>query len=197
MKVPEALVPAPMGVQAVPLTYCASLLNLRAFAEAGLGEGAFSAVRATLERRFGHRLPPVLAPHAWYPTLWLCRAMDVAAEMSSDAQFYERFGAFAAGRDVRMVFRFALRFTSPLWLMERGAKEWRRAHDTGHWDVEGRDGYLRGTLHDFGVVHVGQCRSLTAWFNRAARMTGVKRLVVAHSRCRALGGGTCVFEGEW
>ena len=89
------------------------------------------------------------------------------ATCSAPPDFHERFGAAAAEYEVSWVHRIALRFTSPQWLLERGADYWSRAHSTGRWEIEGRKGWMRGTLHDFGVVDAGYCDSLRAWLLRA------------------------------
>jgi hypothetical protein len=96
------------------------------------------------------------------------------------------------------VHRIALRFTTPLWLLERGRDYWRRAHSTGRWDAEGRQGWIRGTLHEFGVVDAGYCDSLRAWLTRACKMTGASRVHIVERTCRARNGGdVCIFEGTW
>ena len=93
--------------------------------------------------------------------------------------------------------RVALRFKSPLWLMERGADYWSRAHSSGTWSVQGRKGWLRGELRDFAVVDAGYCDSLRAWLLRACLMTGASRTFIAERTCRARGAESCVFEGTW
>jgi hypothetical protein len=180
------------------MTASTSLLSLRRYVEDTYGQGSFKAIRDALHDKHAITLPPVLAPAAWYPTTWFLRGMDEARARFGSDDFYERFGAAAAEYEIHWVFRFALRFTSPLWLVERGAKEWCRAHDTGRWEVSAvGDHGLRGTLYEFGIVHEGQCRSLTSWFTRACQMTGERRARVEHPICRARGAKLCVFQGEW
>ena len=96
------------------------------------------------------------------------------------------------------VHRVALRFTSPLWMLERGRDYWKRAHNTGRWEAEGRTGWIRGTLYDFGVVDAGYCASLVTWLRRSCMMTGAGKVFVAERQCRARDDADCcVFEGTW
>jgi hypothetical protein len=179
------------------MTFATSLLSLRRYVETTHGAGSFKVVREALHDKHAITLHPILAP-AWYPTLWFLRGLDEARARFGPDDFYERFGHAAAEYEIHWIFRFALRLTSPFWLIERGAKEWPKAHDTGRWEVaKAGDRGLRGTLFDFGIVHEGQCRSLTSWFTRACQMTGEKRAKVMHPFCRARGAKACVFDGEW
>jgi len=178
------------------LTFATAFLTLREYLDEHHGAGAFHRVRDGLAAR-GLQLDPVIVPHRWYPTATLCTALDLARERYGPDDFYERYGRAAAERQVHLAFRFLLRFTTPAWLWQRGAGMWRRAHTTGVWNIESRGRWVRGTLSDFGVVHVGYCRMLVGWLTRACEMTGARPGVVNHSACRALGAAACVFEGEW
>ncbi len=179
------------------LTFCTSFLSLRSFVERHEGPRAFNQVRDRLTAEHDLTLPPVLVAGQWYPTLAFCRGMDVAKELSGLDNFYARFGSAACEIELKILFRFALRLASPKWMLRAGAASWSKVHTTGHWKIEGSKNSMRGTLRDFGVVHFGQCQSLTAWFQRAAQMTGELHAKVRHPECRAAGSSACVFEITW
>ena len=105
----------------------------------------------------------------------------------------------AAEHEVKWVHRAVLRFTSPLWLLERGADVWKKSHTTGRWHIESdRPRHLRGTLEAFGVADRAYCDSLRGWLQRACLMTGEAHVAIAETRCRDRdGAAACVFEGQW
>jgi hypothetical protein len=135
-------------------------------------------------------------PIHWYPTASFVRAIEVAAALYDPDGFYESYGAFAAEFEINAFQKIVLRFTSPVFFLDRAGRIWNRFHDTGKWEVEGGKNSLRGTLRDFAIVNGNYCRVLTAWILRASQLTGVTGKVT-HSACRARGDDACVFEGSW
>ncbi len=180
---------------ALPLTYCATFLAVRAFVERRYGAGSFNVVRRGVRDVHDFALPPVIAPGSWHPTAAYTAAIDVARQRfgQSDA-FLDELGFAQAEYEINMLFRFALKLATPEWLLMRGASAWRRAHNTGDWTMEAGPGWMRGKLEAFGVVHAGVCRVLIAWFQRACHMAGAPRARVWHPFCRARGDDCCVFE---
>ena len=187
-----------------PLTYAAPLLSLRQFVNEHHGADGWQQLQGVLAQLHGIELPSVIGAHRWLPTRWFTASMNAGRDLFGPADFHLRFGAAAAEYEMSWVHRVALRFTSPLWLLERGAEYWGRAHDTGRWEVEGRTGFIRGTLRDFGIVDGGYCDSLRAWLTRACSMTGAGRVYVVERQCRARAAPDavgsvdgCIFEGTW
>jgi hypothetical protein len=179
------------------LTFCTSFLSRRRYVEERYGAGSFQKVRDGLVARHGIELPPIIAPGGWYPSRAFAFGLDIARNQWGAPRFHEDFGRKAAEYEIHWVYRVILKFTSPLWLLEQGTAVWNKSHDTGSWTIEGRDGWLRGTLRDFGLVHSGYCRSLGSWIKRACEMTGTATIQVWHPQCRVNGNEACVFEGEW
>ena len=83
-----------------------------------------------------------------------------------------------------------------MFFLDRAGRMWHRFHDSGEWEVEGGDKWLRGRLRGFSVVDEKYCRVLAAWIKRAGQMTGA-RGEVSHPECRARGAASCLFEGWW
>ncbi len=182
---------------AEPLSYTTALQSARQFVIERHGADGWARVCTTLRERHDITLPPELETGKWLPTKWFVTALNVGRELFGPPDFHEQFGRAAAEYEMSWMHRAALRFTSPLWLLERGAGHWKRAHTTGHWKIEGRKGWLRGTLRDFGIVDAGYCDSLRTWLQRACVMTGASRTFIAERACRAHGSPACVFEGTW
>jgi hypothetical protein len=183
-----------------PLTFCTSFLSLRQYVGETYGKEAFKAVREALHRDHDIALPPVIVPGSWMPTRWFTSGMNVAKRLYGPDDFHARFGWAAAEYEVNWVHRAVLRFTSPMFLLERGADVWRKSHSTGNWTIEGgRPRWLRGELRDFGVVDAGYCDSLRTWLTRACMMTGAAKIQIFERRCRARDANAagCVFEGTW
>jgi hypothetical protein len=180
----------------VPLTSSKAFLALREYVESKYQPGAFQRVRDTLALR-GMELDRVIKPNGWYPTQTYVTALDVARDLFGPPGFAEEYGYAAAEYEMHFFLRFLLRFTSPGWLLQKGADVWRRFHDTGTWQISGSDHKMRGVLDGFGIVHDGFCNLLTGWFRRACELTGAREVVVVHPECRARGAKSCVFEGAW
>ena len=180
-----------------PATASIAFSTLQKFCEHQAGAGSFEKVREALLEQRGVQLDRAFAPDAWYPTEVFLAAVDLGRDILGPANFYELYGEFGAVHEVNVLFRWVLRFTSPTFFLQRGAAMWGRFHDTGSWTIESSPKLLRGTLHDFGIVHAGYCRVVQAWMKRASLMTGARDVAVTHPSCRANGAEACVFEGSW
>jgi hypothetical protein len=187
-----------MGVEPVARTSTRPFMSLRHFVETRYGSGSFAALRRELAKRHGLELDLVLRPNGWYPTAAFVRGLELGHELFGPDDFYELFGEAAAEYEISIFNRFVLRFTSPGWLVERGADVWSRSHDSGRWIVEREKPlHLRATLEGFAIPSDGFCRGLIGWFRRACAMTGVRDVVIEHPFCRARGLTACVFDGRW
>lgn len=185
------------AVASEPLTYSTAFQSTRQFILERHGDDGWTRVREAMRERHEIALPPELHTGQWLPTRWFVTALNVGRDLFGPPDFHEQYGWAAAGYELSWMHRIALRFSTPLWLLERGGEYWRRAHSTGRWEVQGRRGWVRGELHDFGIVDAGYCDSLRTWMLRACRMTGASRTVIVERTCRARGAPLCVFEGTW
>jgi hypothetical protein len=174
----------------------ASVLSLQVFAHKAYGEGVYEQALDRLAEDDAAPLRGIVLPVNWYPTHAYIRALHACHELTSDADFFERFGAFAADFQITAFRKFILRFASPVFFLDRAGRLWARSHDTGTWEVEGGNKRVRGTLRDFAVVDADYCRVLVAWIHRASQLTGTRGQTV-HRACRARGDSACVFEGWW
>jgi hypothetical protein len=182
---------------AEPLTYVTAFQSTRQFVTERHGEAGWQELRAALRERHGLELPAAFEANSWLPTIAFTTALNVGRELFGPPDFHFKHGWAAAEYEMSWMHRIALRFKTPLWLMERGAAFWRDAHTTGRWVIDGRKGWLRGELHEFGVVDAAYCESLRAWILHSCLMTGASRMFVAERACRARGAEACVFEGTW
>lgn len=173
-----------------------SVLSLRTFIERLQGPGAFEKLLDRMEPADAEPLRGIVLPVNWYPSESFLRAVLACERMLRDPEVYEHYGAFAAEYEITAFQRFALKFTSPTYMMTRAGRIWNRFHDTGNWHVEGDSHSMKGTLRDFAIVDARYCRVVAAWIKRAGQMTGA-RGEVQHPECRARGGEVCVFTGWW
>lgn len=178
------------------LTYATAFQSTRQFVLEQHGEAGWERLRVAMRER-GIELPATFDAGASLPTAWFLTALNVARDLFGPPDFHAKYGWASAEYEMSWMHRVALRFKSPLWLMERGAEYWRRAHTTGVWHVEGRKGWLRGELRDFAIVDGGYCDALRTWLLRACLMTGASRTFIAERSCRSRGADVCVFEGTW
>ena len=172
------------------------MLSLRMFLEEGYGAGTFERLVERLVPEQAAALRGIVLPVKWYPLGAFLGVLHAAEAQTGEADIWERYGAYAAEFEITAFQRFVLRFTSPMFFLERAGRMWHRFHDSGEWKVEGGDKQLRGALSGFAVVDEKYCRVLTAWIQHASEMTGVHG-EVHHPECRARGAPACVFVGWW
>lgn len=182
---------------AVPQTFCTSFLSVRQYVEETHGAGSFKQLREGLKMEHGIELPPVIAPGSWLPTAWFVKSLELGTELFGPPDFPERFGRKAAEYELKWVHRLVLRFTSPMWLLERGRDVWDRSHDTGRWEIVGKGNWMSGTLYDFAGASLAYCASLRTWLTRACQMTGAQSMFIKEMECKAKGDRACVFDGTW
>jgi hypothetical protein len=173
-----------------------SVLSLRTFLEQRYGDGTFERIVERLPPEQAEALRGIVMPVRWYPLEAFLGVLHATEAETGDADLWERYGAYAAEFEITAFQRFVLRFTSPLFFLDRAGRMWHRFHDSGEWQVEGGDKHLHGALSDFAVVDEKYCRVLAAWIKRAGEMTGA-RGEVSHPECRAHGAPACVFTGWW
>ena len=181
-----------------PLVRGTGLLATRAYLEKQFGPEAIAQMLGQMPASLAEPIRGIPIAHEWYPEESVLGLMDVAAAIHGDL-VYDQMGAFAATYDLTFIHRFLLKFTSPMWLLDRGARLWSEYHNTGKWKIEKgpTPKSLRGELEEFGIVRATFCRALTAWIARAGELTGAKDIVVAHTRCRSTASRACVWEGHW
>ena len=179
-----------------------ALLANRDFLKKNYGADAFERVLESLPRQHAETLGSIALAHDWLPAEAMVASLVASAKLFSPDDpdsFYEQVGAYGADYDLTFIHRFLLKFTSPIWIMERGAKLWREYHNSGDWKIEhGPTAHsLVGTLSDFAVVAGPMCRTVVGFVRRAGQLTGAKNMRVEHRRCRSAGAPACVFEGQW
>lgn len=180
----------------MPRVSGASVLSLQVFLRRTYGSAVFDRCLERLPEADAAPMRGILMPVNWYATDPYVAALHVARDLTGDAEFFTRYGAFAADFQINAFRRVLLRFTSPAFFLDRAGRLWARSHDTGRWDVEGGNKRVRGTLRDFAVVDADYCKVLVAWIHRASELTGTHGQTV-HRECRAHGAKACVFEGWW
>lgn len=183
-------------IPAVARVAGSSVLSLQVFLRKTYGEDVYGRALDALPSDEAEPLRGIVLPVNWYPAPAYIHALKAAREVSGDDKFFERYGAFAAEFQINAFRRFILRFASPVFFLDRAGRMWRRTYDTGEWEVEGGDRFVRGTLRGFTIVDADYCRVLVAWIHRASQLTGT-RGHTEHPSCRARGDEACVFEGRW
>src|SRR5262245_15175014 len=190
----------PEQKKTVPMSRGSLLLANRRFLEIHYGEEAFPEVVARMRGPDAELLSGIILPTSWYPTALMVAMFDAAADLFSakEPDFLHKLGMFGADYDLKSIHKFVLRFTSPLWVLERGAKLWTELHDTGSWIAESPDPHhIVGTLRDFAAISANQCRATSGFLTRMGQLTGARQVRVEHPVCRAAGAAVCVFRAEW
>jgi len=183
----------------IPTTSGTSILPLQAWIKANLGQQGWEGVLLRVPAEHAHELRGILLAQKKYPTAAFVAALEAASELDGSADFFERYGEWAAHYMINAFFRFLLRFKSPGWVVGRSTRVWRTFHSTGEWKFQVDEGErrMRGELADFAVVNANYCRVVVGWWRGAGKLTGAPKPRVEHPHCRARGAPTCVFVGEW
>ena len=125
------------------------------------------------------------------------RAAD-AALGKNDLALCHDAGRFAAEYQLTLFHKFALRFTTPHWLMDRGVRIYDVNVGSGRWQVEKvSERELIARLDGFAEPDPALCRRWSGWIQRAAEMTGAKQCTVPETRCRLRGDPLCEYRGTW
>ena len=183
----------------LPLIRGTAMMANRAFLEREFGAQAFEQVLRGMPAEHYQSLAGIPIAHEWYPLRAMMAFINEASRVFSCRYYHERIGAFQAEYDLNFVHRFLLKFTSPLWVIDRGGRVWRDYFNSGHWEiVKGeKPRTLTGTLHDFAFVDGNHCRIINAFLERIGQLTGASATRVVHTKCRAAGAPACIFEGKW
>ncbi len=110
-----------------------SVLSLREFLERSQGAGSFARALDGAPADEVAPLREIILPVNWYPTTSFLAVLHAGRALAGGDDYYERYGAFAAEYEIAAFQRFLLRFTTPVFLMDRAGRLWRRFHDTGEW----------------------------------------------------------------
>jgi hypothetical protein len=178
-----------------PTTAATSFLSIRNYIETTYGTGSFRAVREVIAARFPD-FPPVLVPSARYRTPALFAILDAAHDLFGPADFYERCGRAIVRYEVNVFLRFALRLSTPSWVLERATDAWRAVHSSGRWEVTGTPGEVNARLVEFETT-AGYCRMLSGYFETLLGLSGVAELTIEHRTCRGRGEASCLFIARW
>ncbi len=184
-----------MTAPGAAVTAAHSFLSIRNYIEATYGAGSFRGVRDRLAARFPD-FPTIFVPRAWYPTAALLAMVDAAHDLFGPEDFSERCGQKIVEYEVNVFLRFALRMTSPAWVLDKATEAWRSAHSTGTWQVSGTPGRVTARLDGFTTT-AGYCRLLTAYFQALLERSGGRDVKVELIGCRGRGDASCVWLVTW
>jgi hypothetical protein len=168
------------------------------FTQKELGDGALERVLSDLSEEDRLLLANVNTL-GWYevePVLRYHHSLDRCFG-SGDLGLCTAAGRFSAGWQINTVLKVFVRLRSPLWLVEKATSVWSRYHDTGRWQIESEDGFIRGELRDFAVRDLAFCARLRGWLQGAVELTGGKDANVTESKCACRGHDHCVFSVRW
>jgi hypothetical protein len=167
---------------------------------------AFTDKRGATERLRASLPPDALAAFdsalviGWYPAPVFLAAIHALApalgETTSEAM--RAYGFFAAEHDLTTLHRAFFRLANPAYVLEKSTQYWSRFHDEGEWKVTRETPKsARGELVGCGIVDALFCETLTAYITRLFALVGAKEPRWTHPICRARGGKSCLFVGEW
>ena len=176
-----------------------SILPLQAWVKKHQGEHGWEQLLVQLPHEHALELRGILLAQKRYPSATFMAALEAAAVLDGEPDFFERYGEWAANYSINSFFKFLLRFKSPGWVVSRSGRVWRSFHSTGEWtfDMDEKARRVRAELADFAIVNPNYCRVVIGWWRGAGRLTGAPDPNVAHPQCRARGAATCVFTAEW
>ena len=173
--------------------------STRLFTEQEFGAGSAERVLAALSPEDRAVLADVQAM-SWCPVEPVLRYQRELDRLfgNGDLTVCYRAGRFSAGWSMNTVLKVFLRFTSPVWLIDKTTRVWDRYHDTGRWEVkEVASNRLVGELHDFAIKDLAFCARLRGWLHGAVEMTGGTNAVVNETRCVCRGDAHCAFNVTW
>jgi hypothetical protein len=173
-----------------------NFVTMRAFAEK---HGVADALRASLTPDARTAFDEALAI-GWYDAPAFVEVLHALGPAlgKPGAEVMRELGYFSVERDMTTVHRVFFRLANPAFVLEKPTQYWSRFHDRGEWRVE-RLGpsQVRADLVGCGIVDTLFCENVLAYIARMFELVGAKDARWEHPACRARGGETCTFTGEW
>ncbi len=151
-------------------------------------------------------LEGVLLAGSWYPigvTNRIVQRFCDEHHQSSPHDEMRRLSAFIADSDLGTVYKMALRFGSPEFLLRRTDSLWNRYFDVGKLSPTELDqGNWKLTLimpygDEIAPNQLFCGPGCPAWIEMGLELTGAKNASVRHVECRAQNGMSCTYMVSW
>jgi hypothetical protein len=176
------------------------LLHGAAWLRETFGEGGLQTVLAECSPDVRERVSTAIALN-WIPQAELAEFLRVADRTLGvgDGKIAESIGAASARVNLRhMALRLAFFLGRPEFLMRRVAGVWRQYNEEGDMIVhEFTPGRMLAELARVPDPDWFVCCSVSGWMHEAGLATGMKRLFVHHTECRAQDKPRCLWELRW
>lgn len=164
------------------------------------GQDGIDALRSRAGDELAELLESEIELATWYP-LERFIELNVAIDEqygTGDLAMVKELGRYAAEANLTTVFRMFFKVGTVQWILARAARIWGMHYDSGQLLVrEFPDEEVELEIVDFGVPSRVHCLSVQGWAEGAARLTGVKDVVLDEVDCRAKGDARCRFRLNW
>jgi hypothetical protein len=168
--------------------------SMRLFTERNFGDKAVERCLATLSKP-DRDLLAAAVPVGWYPVssvFRFLRAVDTVCG-KGDLKLCHEIGRFSADWQLNSFHKLFLRFKSPAWLFDKGARLFNQYYNAGRFAVAPPEpGRMSGQLHDF-IADEAFCARELGWIERAVELTGGKGVTLSEPRCRIKGDPYCEY----
>lgn len=180
------------------------VLHMRNYAVQTYGQQAWSTVVERASREDREVLSGMLLAGGWVPIGVVNRAVTtLLAEHRTRDDEMRKLSAFIADNDLGTVYKMALRFGSPEFLLSRTGSLWNRYFDSGtltpkdmgprHWRLT-----LDAPVGDDVAPNQLFCGpGCPAWIEMGLRLTGATNASVRHTECRYSNGSSCSYVVTW
>jgi hypothetical protein len=151
-------------------------------------------------------LQGVLLAGSWYPIGIVNRIVATFCDKyhrGTPQDEMRRLSAHIADSDLGTVYKMALRFGSPEFLLRRTDSLWNRYFDVGKLtptEVDRGSWRLTLTMPYGDEVAPNQLfcgPGCPAWIEMGLKLTGAKNASVRHVECRAQNGTSCTYSVSW
>lgn len=182
------------------------LIHTANYVREARGEPTWKELVAGMSPSDRETLDGVLLAGSWYPIGVVNRVVATFCEKyhrSTPQDEMRRLAAYIADSDLSSVYKMALRFGSPEFLLKRTDSLWNRYFDVGKLTPTELE---HGSWKLHLVVPYGEeiapntlfCGpGVPAWIEMALKLTGAKNASVRHVECRAQNGTSCSYSASW
>lgn len=171
-----------------------NILNVQAFLRERVGPDAWDKLVAAVPEADRRVLSSVVT-EGWYEVSLHARLDRAFCDLFFDGNLAgaEELGRFSAQRDLNLDHRWMLRLVGATFALQHMDIYWNDEEDTGHWNTEFQGDHMVAELSGWANDEPVLCRRLLGYLGHAFERVGTVSSR-KHTRCRALGDPTCVFE---
>jgi hypothetical protein len=171
------------------------------FLKARLGEEGFAKLleSATPEEAAIFKAPVLLSN--WYEFSLLRKLMKLAegkVALTTGRSLPWEMGRFSAEAALSSIYKLFFKVADVSFIVKKASYLFPTLYDSGEMElVESRANGAIMRIKNFDEFSPEFCDRMQGWMERTVELTGHKRVIIEHPKCRVRGDAYCEYHGRW